>query len=110
MPTRFEELPDPFRAEVCLDGAVVGILTDRRFDDMFWRSYALEVREPHVRDAERWNRCAFEFRDPATGRTCRSAFVGGKPPFVSDGRVSVRALYFEKPPWWSFLRHTRRRG
>lgn len=100
---RWEQLPDPFRAEVLLDGGVVGIVTDRRQVDMFWFSYALEPLDARVLDDGRWGRCRFHFRDPVTGRVCTTAFVGGSPPFVRDGRVLIRAMYFtcrRRLPWW----------
>lgn len=95
-------LPDPFRAEVLLDGRLVGILTDRRFVDMFWFSYALEPRDIAVLDDELWGHCRFHFRDPATGRVCTGAFPGGRAPFVRDGRVMVRAMCFPviRAPRW----------
>ena len=87
-------LPDPFRAEVLLDGAVVGRLTDRVWVEMFWASYRLEPLDPVVCDDQLWNRCRFTFRDPVTGRVCKDAFVGGTPPFLREGRIFLRAMDF----------------
>ncbi len=86
------ELDEPFCAEVLLDGRVVGVLTDRVWTDMFWRSYRIEATE--ALDDALWNECRFTFRDPATGRVCTSGFVGGTAPFVRDGRVWLRSMYF----------------
>lgn len=97
---RFEQLPDPFRAEVLLDGTVVGVITDRHQVEMFWFSYALEPLDVRVLDDGRWERCRFHFRDPPTGRVCIGAFPGGRAPFVRDGRVLIRALYFCRRPGW----------
>ncbi|MBN8460433.1 MAG: hypothetical protein J0M04_21600 [Verrucomicrobia bacterium] len=41
-----------------------------------------------------WEKCAFEFRDPKTGIVCPSGFVGGTRPYVRNGKVHLRALYF----------------
>jgi hypothetical protein len=95
---RCGHLPDPFHAEVLLDGIVVGVLTDRRFVDMFWYSYALEPSDDRVLDDDLWDQCRFIFRDPATGWLCTGAFVGGRRPFVQDGRVLIRAMYFPIVP------------
>lgn len=95
------ELKGPFRAEVLLDGAPVAILTERRYTEMFWRSYRIEPLSEEtaklVYDTELWNECRFTFRDPATGMECRTGLVGGVPPFIHDGRISLRALYFLPP-------------
>ncbi len=92
-------LPDPFRAEVLLDGEVVATLTDRVFADMFWHSYRIERAgsSTAIDDDSLWDRCRFTFRAPATGMVCTSGFVGGLRPFVRDGRVSLRAMYFAAP-------------
>ena len=92
-------LPDPFRAEVLLDGEVVATLTDRVFVDMFWHSYRIERAgaSTAIDDDSLWDRCRFTFRDPATGMICTCGFVGGRRPFVQDGRVTLRAMYFAAP-------------
>jgi len=94
--TRPRELGEPFRAEVMLDGVVVATLSDRIVTDMFWRSYRIEPlgTATAIADDDLWNRCRFVFRDPSTGQICSSGFAGGKAPFVRDGRVLLRALYF----------------
>jgi hypothetical protein len=89
-------LPDPFLAEVLLDGVVVGFLTDRRQVDMFWFSYALDPIDAAATHDDLWDQCRFAFRDPATGRLCTTAFVGGIRPFVRDRRVKIRAMYFAR--------------
>jgi len=97
--TGARELDEPFRVEVMLDGVVVGVLTDRVWTDMFWRSYRIEPvgSGGEIYDDKLWDSCRFMFRDPATGQVCDGAFAGGRAPFVRDGRVSVRALYFDRP-------------
>ncbi len=93
------ELPDPYRAEVLLDGEVVAILTDREWVEMFWRSYRIQrVDGSHAIDDDAlWERCRFMFRDPSTRMLCTSGFVGGRKPFVQNGRVMLRAMYFVGP-------------
>jgi hypothetical protein len=88
------ELDEPFRAEVLLDNRVVALLSDRVWTEMFWRSYRITpVGDPSViADDMLWMRCRFEFRDPATGRVCKHGFAS--EPFVRDGRVFLRGMYF----------------
>lgn len=80
--------------DVLLEGRVVGVLTDPRFEDMFWFSYAVEVRDPAVLDDDAWEACAFTFRD-RDGRSCGGAMVGGARPYLGDGRVMLRGLAFD---------------
>lgn len=54
------------------DGVVIGQLTDGRFADMFWSSYALEPlgdteeQRRLVYDPEPWRKCALTFRNRVT--------------------------------------------
>lgn len=91
------ELDQLDRVEVVLDGVTVAILTDRVVTDMFWRSYRIEPvgDSRSIYDDDLWIRCRFAFRDPASKRMCTTAFAGGAPPYVSDGRVAIRAMYFD---------------
>jgi hypothetical protein len=97
-PQKSSELEDPFMAEVLLDGKVVATLTDRVWTEMFWRDYRIspvsEETKVIIENDELWDNCRFTFRDPATGMICDTAFVGGIKPFVHDGIVSLRAMYF----------------
>lgn len=83
------------RHEVLLDGVPVAVLTDRAWEDMFWRSYRIApVGDPAaITDDTLWDQCRFTFRDPASGMVARS-FAGGQRPFVKDGRVRLRVLLF----------------
>ena len=94
---RFRELRDPFHAEVLLDGVAVATLSNRVFTEMFWRSYRVESigSSTAIYDDQLWTHGRFAFHDPDTGQVCIGAFPGGSPPFVRDGWVSLRALYFE---------------
>ena len=93
-----KRLAEPFSAEVLYQGEVIAYLTDSEFIEMFWREYRIEPRTDESREIiandELWERCAFEFRDPATGNVCTSAFVGGTKPFIKNGRVALRGLHF----------------
>jgi hypothetical protein len=93
------ELDEPFRADVVLDGVVVATLSERVPDDMFWRRYRIAPFEGSaaIYDDELWNRCRFTFRDPMSGKVCACGFAGGKAPFVRDGRVRLRGMYFGDP-------------
>lgn len=95
---RWEQLPDPFRVEILLGDDVVGMLTDRVFDDMFWFSYRVEPRSDAALDNTLWKAVTFQFRDPVTGRVCRDAYAGLGG--VRDGRVRIRGMYFEGLRRW----------
>lgn len=92
------ELKEPFRAEVLYEGRVVAILTDRVVTEMFWRRYRLEAVDAFgagvIGDDRLWETGRFTFRDPLTGAICDSGFAGGAPPFVREGRISLRGLFF----------------
>lgn len=94
------ELEDPFAAEVLYSGEVVADLSDRVLSDMYWRNYRIDPRSDKARaiisNDALWEECAFTFRDPKTGRVCSDGFVGEAKPFVKDGRISLRALYFDR--------------
>lgn len=93
-----KELAEPFKAEVIYQGQAVADLSDRRFVDMFWYEYLIQARSKEfktlIRDDDLWDSCQFSFRDPCTGLICTSGFVGGGKPFVKEGRILLRALYF----------------
>ena len=67
---------------------------------MFWDSYAVVGGFPArisstLLDEGLWNECRFTFRSRRTGDAVTGAFCEG-PPFIRDGRVSMRALYFSE--------------
>ena len=92
------ELGDPFAVEVLYKGEVVADLTDRDFAEMYWRDYLIEPRSLEAKEIinndDLWDESAFDFRDPVSDDICTSAFVGGNRPFIRDGKISLRALYF----------------
>jgi len=93
-----QELGEPFAAEVLYQGDAVADLSDRDFVEMFWREYRIDPRSAEAKEViendDLWDECAFDFRDPATGNLCSSGFVGGRRPFIRDGKILLRALYF----------------
>lgn len=93
------ELDEPFLVEVLLDGKCVATLSDREVTEMFWRRYKITPRNHEdaalIANDSLWEQCRFTFRDPKSGMTCRTGFAGGAAPFVRDGRVSLRGLYFK---------------
>jgi hypothetical protein len=96
------ELPDPFHAEVLLDGRCVAILSDRKWEEMFWRSYRIEaVDEEELRQISEndslWFTKRLVFRDPTKGLVCTGVLPGGLAPYVKDGRVCLRFMYFREP-------------
>ena len=93
------ELDEPFLAEVVLDGTAVATLSAREITEMFWRRYRITPLSHEaaaiIADDALWEQCKFTFRDPASGRVCRAGFAGGSAPFVRNGHVSLRGLYFQ---------------
>lgn len=93
-----KELNEPFSAEVLYQGEPIADLSDRDSIEMFWCRYRIEPRSAEAKEIiendDLWDACVFDFRDPATGNICTSGFVGGSRPFIRDGRISLRALYF----------------
>jgi hypothetical protein len=96
-------------------GRPVALLTDPRFEDMFWESYRIEPlvedeqeRQRLLSDAELWLRCEFVYRSRRFGAVAPFAFPAGSP-FPEAGRVTMRGLYLpcEEPTlpermvlWW----------
>lgn len=82
------------------DGLRLALLTDCRFEDMFWDSYKIEplVEDPMERAAllespELWLSCEFTYRNQLfEDGVVESAFVA-EQPFWEPGRVSMRGLY-----------------
>jgi hypothetical protein len=66
---------------------------------MFWDSYAVtgttDADPSPISDDAMWSDCRFVFRNRRTGDVVTTAFCGGKPPFIRDGRVLVRSLHLE---------------
>jgi hypothetical protein len=79
------------------EGEVVGELTDPRFADMFWVSYAVHRpnggRAAVLDDDTLWNDCRFVFRSRRTGEQAKNAFAWGVRPTIQHGRVAMRGLY-----------------
>lgn len=92
------ELDEPFAAEVMYQGHAVADLSDRNCSDMFWCTYKIAARsidaEKLIADDNLWERCEFYFRDPKTQKLSTMAFAGGGRPFVKEGRILLRGLYF----------------
>jgi hypothetical protein len=78
-------------------GRVIGELTDPRWEDMFWHSYAAapadREAEPVFFDDDLWNRCQFRFRNKVLNEYAENAFCGGTAPFICNGRILMRCLY-----------------
>lgn len=73
-----------------LDGDRVGTLSDCRWADMFWDSYAVGavdgVDASALASATNWNECRFHFRNRGSGDLVTSAFCGGGAPFPPGRR------------------------
>jgi len=87
--------------EVLYEGEVVADLSERVAVEMFWSTYQIRPRTPAgaelIGDDDLWNACAFYFREPGTGILCTTGQVGGSAPFVQDGRIMLRGMYFGIP-------------
>ncbi len=99
-PKNNEELEDPFHVEVIYQEEVVADLTDRKFVEMFWREYRITPRSESslklIKNDDLWEQCLFKFRDPETNRICETGFAGGTKPFMCEGKIQIRGLYFER--------------
>lgn len=80
-----------------LDGRRVGTLSDHRWADMFWDSYAVGavdgVDASALASATNWNESRFHFRNRGSGDLVTSAFCAGSGPFSPGQRVLMRALH-----------------
>lgn len=97
-----KELGDPIAVEVIYRDEPVADLSDREFTELFWRDYRIVPRSEKgrriIENDDLWDECAFTFRDTKTGDVCTTGFVGGKRPFITNDRISLRALYFGGRP------------
>lgn len=101
-------------------GRVIAVLTDPRFEDMFWDSYRLEVvtDDPELRrrmqTPELWAAAESEglvWRSREFGEVAGGAFPA-LSPFPEAGRLTVRRLYLsigEPWPWDKLVLWWRRR-
>jgi hypothetical protein len=104
-------------------GQRLALLTDPRFEDMFWVSYSVEplVEDPDQREEmlssrDWWLGRKLEFRNKDFHEVASFAFPAGDT-FPEPGRVSMRGLYLcqDDPNWWEACvlwarRRTRKRA
>ena len=108
-------------------GEAIAVLTDLRFEDMFWDSYRIEVvtNDPELRQrmqtAEFWSAAESEglaWRSREFGEVADGAFPA-LSPFPEPGRITMRHLYLpigQPRPWdrlvmwWRCLSHERQQG
>ena len=84
------------------DGRRIAALTDPRFEDMFWYSYAVEP----LGDAERkqifaphfWDQPDLIYRYRVTDEVVPNAFPAGAAPTEQNPRVWMRALHTAQRP------------
>jgi hypothetical protein len=81
------------------DGRRLALLTDPRWEDMFWYSYAVEAltedsveKERIVSDETWWHDLVLVFRSREFDIVAPTAFTG-LTVFTESGRVTMRALY-----------------
>lgn len=95
------------------DGIPLAVLTEPRFEDMFWDSYHLEViaEDPEIRTAmlseEFWHGngwVGLVYRNREFGEIVEIAFPA-VDAFPEPGRLMIRALYLPiGQPWpWDWL-------
>jgi hypothetical protein len=79
------------------EGQVVGTLDECQWCEMFWDWYRVAptpgVGDETLRNDTLWNECRFRFRNRRMNEYAAYPFCGGKPPFVSDGKITMRGLY-----------------
>lgn len=81
------------------DGRRLAALTDARFEDMFWDSYAVEPlagtesERETVFTAAFWLQPELVFRNRVTSDVAHNAFQGGPAPTRERPRVWMRSLY-----------------
>jgi hypothetical protein len=93
-------------------GGTLAILTEPRFEDMFWDSYRIqpvatddEDRHRILCDRDWWGRCEFVFRSRQFDQCAKDAFPA-LDPFPEPGRVKMRGLYLQiqsPTPWEKIL-------
>jgi hypothetical protein len=94
-------------------GEVVAVLTDPRWEDMFWDGYRMEVVTSHpelrrrLQSAEFWAAAESEglvWRSREFGEVADGAFPA-LSPFPEPGRLTMRRLYLPiGEPWpWDWL-------
>ncbi|MDM4019445.1 hypothetical protein [Roseiconus lacunae] len=101
-------------------GVVIATLSDPQPGDMFWDHYRIDIvtDDELLRAAmgtdEFWlnaESAGLVFRNRVFGEVAKNAFPS-HPPFDTDGRIQMRALYLDiRPPmpWdWLFLYFCRR--
>jgi hypothetical protein len=94
-----------------LGGTPIALLTEPRFEDMFWTSYCLEplTEDPELRK-QLFTRAFWDdypkltFRSREFGTVVPHAWPAGDP-FTADRRLVMRALHLAvRPPWpWEWL-------
>jgi hypothetical protein len=91
-------------------GRRLALLTDPRFEEMFWESYRIEPLTAAPEEAQmltsrdRWLSGEFVFRNREFGEIAENAFAAGQP-FCDDHRVLIRGLYLgiDRPSVWERL-------
>jgi hypothetical protein len=92
-------------------GRRVALLTDPRYEDMFWESYRIELltadpgeKSELLTSPDPWLSGEIVFRSCEFGELARNAFPAGQV-FCDDHRVLMRGLYLGigKPSVWERL-------
>jgi hypothetical protein len=91
-------------------GVPIAVLTEPRFEDMFWVSYRMEITTKDVELSGRMLTKEFWLKAESEGIAWRSRAIGELAPFAfpalspfpEPGRLMMRALYLPIPgpkPW-----------
>jgi hypothetical protein len=87
-----------------LGGCRLAALTDPRFEDMFWDSYAVARLAESEQEREAiytkafWDQPGLVFRNRVTGEVTSHAFRGGQTPTRHCSRITMRGLYSSLQP------------
>jgi hypothetical protein len=86
------------------DGRRIAALTDPRFEDMFWYSYAVSplgdtaAERDQIFAREFWNQSGIVYRNRKTGEVVPNAFPGGAVPTKEIPRIWMRGLHTAARP------------
>jgi hypothetical protein len=86
------------------EGRRIAVLTDPRFEDMFWFSYAVTAIADDaqtvgaIRTPEFWRTAELVFRNRGTGEIAINAYPGAQALTENRDRVWMRGLYVSIQP------------
>ncbi|GEM_PF-4084756 len=93
-----DPVDEALKLELLYEGQLIAELTKQEEVDMFWAVYTIEHRSEAAQGIlakdELWEGGRFAFRGKKTGLLCENVLVGGGRPFVREGQVMLRGVFF----------------